>query len=411
MRPPWARTPLRLLLSHFPASAHQPHPCPRSLPVPVHRTASVLWAGPSVLCVRLALRPCEPQCARPHGGAQIPAPTPVGPRDSGRLASACRRCRPVPTVFFLAPAWAPSRGAAAGGGFVPAWGSREPRVWAARGESEHQRSRRSRSGLARILERGLLTDRLCNHIPPEETHLPLGEGARASQTPRGPAGRINSSLFHSWALALAKCSAHRRPPARRGRPDAGAAESQVASTIPQRQRTLQKGRFPPTPWPLARDQGSVVDRWAGSLAPVRVCPSAQPAPRGPGFRPATRCFLPQQAIVYPPSPLQTHSRAGNATCGEDFRVGPVPGCGACTARKWGRGSRLERSLLVGDQGPGTRDGSLPRGLPRTAHRASSRSLCCFRSPLHSGRRPEIKVGTPSGPPTSPEPGSPRHPHL
>lgn len=115
MRPPWARTPLRLLLSHFPASAHQPHPCPRSLPVPVHRTASVLWAGPSVLCVRLALRPCEPQCARPHGGAQIPAPTPVGPRDSGRLASACRRCRPVPTVFFLAPAWAPSRGAAAGG--------------------------------------------------------------------------------------------------------------------------------------------------------------------------------------------------------------------------------------------------------------------------------------------------------
>lgn len=294
---------------------------------------------------------------------------------------------------------------------MPAWGSREPRVRAARGESEHQRSRRSRSGLARILERGLLTDRLCNHIPPEETHLPLGEGARASQTPRGPAGRINSSLFHSWALALAKCSAHRRPPARRGRPDAGAAESQVASTIPQRQRTLQKGRFPPTPWPLARDQGSVVDRWAGSLAPVRVCPSAQPAPRGPGFRPATRCFLPQQAIVYPPSPLQTHSRAGNATCGEDFRVGPVPGCGACTARKWGRGSPLERSRLGRDRGPGTRDGSLPRGLPRTARRASSRSLRCFRSPLHSGRRPEIRVGTPSGPLTSPEPGSPRHPHL
>lgn len=349
-----------------------------------------------MLCVRLALRPCEPQCARPHGGAQIPTPTPVGPRDSGRLASACRRCRLVPIVFFLAPAWAPSRRAAAGGGFVPAWGSREPRIRAARGESEHQRSRRSRSGLARILEHGLLTDRLCNHIPPEETHLPLGEGARASQTPRGPAGRINSSLFHSWALALAKCSAHRRPPARRGRPDAGAAESQVASTIPQRQRTLQKGRFPPTPWPLARDQGSVVDRWAGSLAPVRVRPSAQPAPCGPGFRPATRCFLPQQAIVYPPSPLQTHSRAGNATCGEDFRVGPVPGCGACTARKWGRGSRLERSRLGRDRGPGTRDGSLPRGLPRTARRASSRSLRCLCSPLHSGRRPEIRVGNPVG---------------
>lgn len=350
-----------------------------------------------MLCVRLALRPCEPQCARLHGGAQIPASTPVGPRDSGRLASACRRCRPVPTVFFLAPAWAPSRGAAAGGGcFVPAWGSREPRVRAARGESEHQRSRRSRSGLARILERGLLTDRLCNHIPPEETHLPLGEGARASQTPRGPAGRINSSLFHSWALALPKCSAHRRPPARRGRPDAGAAESQVASTIPQRQRTLQKGRFPPTPWPLARDQGSVVDRWAGSLAPVRVRPSAQPAPRGPGFRPATRCFLPQQAIVYPPSLCKHTPGPETPPAVKISEWGQFPGCGACTARKWGRGSRLERSRLGRDQGPGPRDGSLPRGLPRTARRASSRSLRCLCSPLHSGRRPEIRVGNPVG---------------
>lgn len=382
MRPPWARTPLRLLLSHFPASAHQPHPCPRSLPVPVHRTASVLWAGPSVLCVRLALRPCEPQCARPHGGAQIPAPTPVGPRDSGRLASACRRCRLVPIVFFLAPAWAPSRGAAAGGGgcFVPAWGSREPRVRAARGESEHQRSRRSRSGLARILERGLLTDRLCNHIPPEETHLPLGEGARASQTPRGPAGRINSSLFHSWALALAKCSAHRRPPARRGRPDAGAAESQVASTIPQRQRTLQKGRFPPTPWPLARDQGSVVDRWAGSLAPVRVCPSAQPAPRGPGFRPATRPL----AVSFLSRPLFTLRHLCKHTPGPETPP-------AVKISEWGQFPGVERappgsgggghgwsgaaSAGTGDQGPGTapyREASLERpAAPPLAFSAAS----------------------------------------
>lgn len=50
-----------------------------------------------------------PPCARPHGGCQIPTPTPAGRWGSGCVASAYHRRHPILTVFSLAPAWAPSR--------------------------------------------------------------------------------------------------------------------------------------------------------------------------------------------------------------------------------------------------------------------------------------------------------------
>lgn len=98
---------LCLLLSRFLVSAPELHLL--SLPVPVHYPASVPWPGSSVLCFPLVLRLCVPLCACPQGGCQIPTPAPVGPWDSGCVASAYRRRRPIPTVFSLAPAWAPAR--------------------------------------------------------------------------------------------------------------------------------------------------------------------------------------------------------------------------------------------------------------------------------------------------------------
>lgn len=168
---------LCLLVSHFLVSAPELHlpfqvsTCPCALPCicPVAWViCALLPAGAEAVCASVCLS--TRRVSDPHAGSRGP----VG----FRMCRLCISSAPPHSHCIFSGAGVGSRtggsclrGAAGSQGSGPA-----------RGECEHQRSRCGRSSLARILECGLLTDQWCNHIPPEETHLPLGEGARASQT-------------------------------------------------------------------------------------------------------------------------------------------------------------------------------------------------------------------------------------